>query len=179
MELAEICYQIILSVSKNVIRDHIRDILEKNDVDFLPIPCPEAILQEKKNDHCFRPFNRLCDCNTTLGECFRKKDIITEKKLRKMKKIYSSLEEVENEVQRQIDAWKDLLRKDIETQRWAKFLQDIFSKVWRISIILHWQSNNPFIIKRVENRQHTEITTDLLLNIEEDVLYEFVKSENY
>lgn len=179
MELAEICYQIILSVSKKVIRDHIHDILEKNDVDFLPIPSPDAIIQEKKNDHCFRPFNRHCDCNTTLGEYSRKKDTITKSKLRKMKKVYSSPEEVENEVQRQIEAWKDLLRKDIETQRWVNFLQDIFSKVWRICIILHWQSKDPFIIKRVEKRQHTEITTDLLLNIEEDVMYEFVKSENY
>ncbi len=177
--MVEICYHIILSVSRNVTRDHLCEILEKNNVDFLPIPCPDAIRQEKKNDHCFRPFNRHCDCNTTLGEFFRKKDSLTKSKHRKMKKIYSSPEEVEKEVQRQIEAWKDQLKKDIETQRRISFLQDIFSKVWRINIVLHWQSNDPFIIKNVEKRQHTEITPDLLLNIEEDTLYEFVKSENY
>ncbi len=168
-----------LEVQSTFFLFYLPDILEKNDVDFLPIPCPDAIIQEKKSDHCFRPFNNHCDCNTTLGEYFRKKDDIAKSKLKKMKKIYSSLEEAENEVQRQIDVWKDLLRKDIETQRWVKFLQGIFSKVWRINIILHWQSKDPFIIKRIEKRQHTEITTDLLLNIEEDVMYEFVKSENY
>ncbi|MHA2363102.1 MAG: hypothetical protein ACXAC7_04035 [Candidatus Hodarchaeales archaeon] len=145
----------------------------------MSIPCPDAIKQEKKNDHCFQPFNRHCDCNTTLGEFIRKKERITKSKLKKMKKIYSSQEEVEKEVKRQIKVWKDLLINDIETQRWVTFLQDIFSKVWRINLILHWQSNDPFVIKRVETKQHTEITADLLLNIEEDTMYEFVKSENY
>ncbi|MFW9904350.1 MAG: hypothetical protein ACFFFH_08470 [Candidatus Thorarchaeota archaeon] len=177
--MVEICYHIILSVSKNVTRDQISDILEKNNVDFIPIPCPDAITQKKKNDSCYSPFNRHCDCNTTLGAFLRQKDRFTKSKLKKMKKIYSSPEESKEEVQRQIEAWKELLVNDIETQRWISFLQDIFSKVWRINIVLHWQSDDPFIIKRLETRQHTEITSDLLLNIEEDVMYVFVKRVSY
>ncbi|MFX1284775.1 MAG: hypothetical protein ACFFB5_14035 [Promethearchaeota archaeon] len=177
--MVEICYQIILSASKNVSRDQISDILERNEIDFISIPCPNAIIREKKNDNCYSPFNRHCDCDTTLGAFLRKKDRITKTKRRKMKKVYSSPQESEKEVQRQLEAWKELLKNDIETQRWISFLQDIFSKVWRINIILHWQSHDPFIIKRVETKYHTEITPDLLLNIEEDVLYEFVKRISY
>ncbi|MFW9991757.1 MAG: hypothetical protein ACFFD4_06835 [Candidatus Odinarchaeota archaeon] len=176
--LIRICYYITVSISKNVKREHIIQILEKNEVDFLPVACPDAVAQTRKKDQCFQPFNRHCDCDTTLGIIHRRKNIVTKGKLKRIKKLYSSQEEVEKEVLRQNEAWRDLMKKERETQQWLNFLQELLTKIWRVNIIIHWQSN-PFLIKRIEKIGHAEITPDLLLNIEEDVLYEFVKEKNY
>ena len=175
--LTPICIHVIVSLSSHIERDLLDPILEKYDFDFLPRECPDEFQEKRRGDQCFQPFDRHCDCETPLGIIYRRKGVVTKKELKRLRKTFqSSPAELEEEITRR----KELLKKYPETQQWLNFLTEILAQndIWRINVIIHQQSD-PFIIKRTERINDNEIMAELLLNLETDILYEFIKEKTY
>ena len=74
------------------------------------------------------------------------------------------------------------LEEELEINRWLDLLHGLLDskKVSRIGLLKHWYTrglhDEEFRINRTEKAQINAITSDFLLNLEEDVLYEFFPS---
>ena len=71
------------------------------------------------------------------------------------------------------------IEKEIEINKWNNFLTSVIgkNKLTRVGILKHWYSkglsNEDFLIKNTEHISVKELNSDILLNLEDDVLYEF------
>ena len=77
------------------------------------------------------------------------------------------------------------MERDEEIKRWMEFLHSLLDPkiVSRIGLLKHWYNkglqNEEIIIKRTERVEVNDISPELLLNLEEDVLYEFFLSYGF
>jgi len=134
---------------------------------------------------------KQCDCGTALGSLSRggaDKPVTFERNLKKFRqqgwsetKIERWLEQKEQHRERleredealarsgdaELDRWVELLNSLLQTKRAAKF-----------SLLLHWYQgrieSERIRIQRREKVRLSEVTSERLMRVEEDVLYEFV-----
>jgi len=77
------------------------------------------------------------------------------------------------------------MERDGKIKRWMDFLHSLLDtkNVNRIGLLKHWYNkrlqNEEIIIKRTERVDVNEISPEFLLNLEEDVLYEFFPSYGF
>ncbi|MFX0070337.1 MAG: hypothetical protein ACFFAO_04525 [Candidatus Hermodarchaeota archaeon] len=190
------CFYITATLPKEASFDTIKEIFNEYNMVFNPIQNKSIQTQLRPSDLYFRATKSYCDCGTVLGSLNRKQEyqnFLNSKKIRTLKK--------KKWTDDQIDKWiKEKLKKDSsstigkkltpmeidkETTRWMKFLQSLLNnkKVSRIGLLKHWYDGALEIEKitliRIEKIPINRISPKFLLNLEEDVLYEFIPAYNF
>ena len=181
------CFYITTTLPKKTDIESFRDILNKYNMVFSPIDNSTFSSQLRPGELLFRATKDYCDCDTSLGilnqhRAYQK--LLNSKKVKTLRK--------KKWTQSQIDEWiKEKLQKksphskrsitenerQLDAERWGNFIQEILKKVKRIGVFKHWYSasieNEAVSIKRTERIDLQELNANYLLNLEEDVLYEF------
>ncbi|MFB0562055.1 MAG: hypothetical protein ACETWM_12700 [Candidatus Lokiarchaeia archaeon] len=147
-------------------------------MDFLPKDCSEELLEKRKGDVCFRPIERHCDCDTTLGILSRRGGVLNKKDIKRLKKRNPKMDE--EMIARIAKQRMQELESAPETVQWFDFLQELLSsgEVFHIGLLIHWGWIPP-VIKETRKVRKEDITKELLLNMEQDVLYEFIREVQY
>ncbi len=181
------CFYITATLPNNTDIESVRDILNKYNMAFSSINNSILNSQLRSGELYFHATKDYCDCGTFLGFLNQDREyqqLLNSKKVKTLRKKKWN--------QSQIDVWiKDKLKKkpphgkksitenerQLDVERWSNFIQEILKTVKRIGILKHWYSgsleNEDISIKRTERISLKDLTTDYLLNMEEDVLYEF------
>lgn len=147
-------------------------------MDFLPKNCSEKILEKRKNEVCFQPIDRHCDCDTTLGILSRRGGVLTKRDIKRLKKRNPNMDE--EMIARIAQQRMQELERAPETVQWFDFLQELLSsgEAFHIGLCIHW-GWDPSVIKETRKFKKEAITKELLLSMEKDVLYEFIREVQY
>jgi hypothetical protein len=181
------CFYITATLPKNTDIESVRDNLNRYNMGFSPIDNSTLSSQLRSGELLFRATKDYCDCDTSLGFLNRENEyqkLLNSKKVKTLRK--------KKWTQSQIDEWiKEKLRKkpphnkrsitenerQLDAERWSNFIQEILKKVKRIGVLKHWYSasleDEEVSIKRTERISLQDLNNNYLLNLEEDVLYEF------
>lgn len=184
------CFYITATLPKGTLLDKFRKVLDKNRMEFSPIYNPIVQSQLRPGELYFRATKNYCDCETALGSLNKLQDYQTlykSKKVKVLKKKNWSEEEIDNWIKiklksKQKKTGSKLSQLDIknDTERWIGFLKSMLKnkKVARLGILKHWYSrgieDESIKIKRTQQISINELTQELLLNLGEDILYEFL-----
>ncbi len=176
-EVKGICYYITATLPKKVKMENIRPVLYKYWMDFLPQDCPEELLEKRSNNVCFRPIEHHCYCDTTLEILNRRGGVLTKKDLKRLKK---NPEMNEERIARIAEQRMQELENAAETVQWFEFLREFLrcGEVFHIGLFIHWASDS-LVINETKRFKKEDITKELLLNMEQDVLYEFMMEVQY
>ncbi len=188
--MIKLCYYITATLPNEVNLEELKSYFDKFDMDFSPINNDNVKSQLKPNELYLRATKNYCDCDTVLGSQNRSqeyKKLLKSKKIRTLKNKKWSEEQIHNWIKNKISSkqHKTALRKTPmeiyqEIDNWMNFLHTLLNmaKIKRIGLLKHWYRagliSEEIIIKKTESIKSKEITPDLLLNLEEDVLYEFL-----
>ncbi len=155
-------------------RSHLQPLLAEHQMAFVPVECSTAILKVRGNDRCYRPIQRHCDCDTTLGIIWRRGGSVSKRKIKRLRRHSSLSEEAMAEF---VAAQKHQLEKAPETVQWYNFIHAILGtrEVWHLGLILQWWDPKPAVIKRHEVVKKVDVTPEFLLSIEEEVFYDIQK----
>lgn len=183
------CFYITTTLPKKADIESIRTIIDKYNMIFTPISNYNIISQLRSGELYFRATKDYCDCDTSLGILNRKREyqkLLNSKKvktLRKKKWTESEIDEwIIKKLQKKSSHSKCFItekERQLDIQRWTNFILDLMEskKISRIGILKHWYKyglqNEDFTLKSTIKMHVDEITSELLLNLEEDVLYEF------
>ncbi len=159
---------------------------EKCDNNFVISQLKESEVYIKKN-------SKICDCGTELGmlkrmnlpETFR----IEKSEIEKLNKKGWS--------ESKINRWTEDRKKDVEKKRkqynsranelhtdienWLTYLRNLFEQtsVSHFGLLLHWYKggleNEKIKLNERRKVRISEVTEDILLNIDEDILYDIVR----
>ncbi len=173
--VSSICYFITATLAKSVEMSRLQPLLVEHQMTFLPVECSPAILSVRENDRCYRPIQRHCDCDTTLGIIRRRRGSVPKSKLKRMRRHSSFSEEAIAEF---IAGQKHQLEKAPETVQWYNFIHAILDirEVWHLGLILQWWDPNSTVIKRHQVTKKADITPEFLISIEEEVFYDIQRS---
>jgi hypothetical protein len=134
---------------------------------------------------------KYCDCGTALGSLSNRvqdKAIDFEPQVRKLRKqgwseakIKRWLEQKEQTKERHLREDEALARGGAaELDRWIMFLKELINvrRIPMVGLLLHWYNGGVeaerINFQRRERLRLSEVTTERLMKIEEDVLYEIV-----
>ena len=173
--------------------EEIKPIIEKHEMGFSPINNKSAISQIKPGDQFLRATKKTlyCDCDTVLG-CMskeaEKRSLMESKKVKKLKKKGWNLAQIDEWIEDKIKSkkskrrqkwWPELQRKKADL--WIDFMNELIEveSVSRIGILKHWYVGD-LAEENIKIRETTRINLnqdiyDVLLNMDEDVVYEFYK----
>jgi len=183
------CYYITATLPKGTKLDSLKPILEKFGMDFSLLKNPNITSQLRPNEIYLRATKSYCDCNTTLGSRSITPEynkILKSQKVRSLRKKQWTDEQIHLWILEKINNKKPKghdnltpIEKDIEINNWINFLTKVFdnNKLTRVGILKHWYSkglsNEDFLIKNTERISVKKLNSNILLNLEDDVLYEF------
>ena len=181
------CFYITATLPKKTDIESVRDILNRYNMVFSPIDNKTFSSQLRSGELLFRATKDYCDCDTSLGVLNQDKSyqvLLNSKKvktLRKKKWTESQIDEwIKEKLQKKSPHSKRSItenERQLDVERWVNFIQEILKKVKRIGVFKHWYSgsieNEELSIKRTERINLQDLNTNSLLNLEEDVLYEF------
>jgi hypothetical protein len=189
------CFYITATLPKGTKIDSIRKILDNYEMNFSKIHNSVVESQLRQGELYFRATKDYCDCDTVLGSLNRLQDFQTlydSKKVKTLKKKNWSEEDINKWVDQKLKTkgkktGKKLTPIEIknQTDRWINFLHDLLDNktVSRIGFLKHWYNkgldDEKIQIKETKKISINEITPDYLLNLEEDVLYEFLPIYNF
>ncbi|MFX1571629.1 MAG: hypothetical protein ACFFB0_02690 [Promethearchaeota archaeon] len=189
------CYYITATLPNDVNLEELKSYFDKFNMDFSPINNSNVKPQLRPNEMYLRATKSYCDCDTVLGSqnlSQEYKKLLKSKKIRTLKKKKWSEEQIHNWIMNKINSkqHKTALKKTPieihqEIDKWRNFLHTILNvaKIKRIGLIKHWYNtglvNEEILIKNTEEIKFKEITPNLLLNLEEDVLYEFFATHSF
>lgn len=183
------CYYITATLPKDTNLDSLKPILGKFDMDFALLKNTNITSQLRPEEIYLRATKSYCDCNTTLGSRsitpeYNKK--LKSQKVRGLRKKRWTDEQIHLWILEKINNKKPKghdnlipIEKDIEINNWINFLTQLLgkNKLTRVGILKHWYSkglsNEVFLIKNTERISVKELNSGMLLNLEDDVLYEF------
>ncbi|TFG16908.1 MAG: hypothetical protein EU533_08665 [Promethearchaeota archaeon] len=190
------CFYITSTLPKDVDLEELKDIFNQFNMAFIPIQNQNIQSQLHAGELYFRATKNYCDCDTVLGSLNNLQEyqnLRNSQKVRSLKKKKWTDE--------QIDEWiKEKLQKegsstlgkkltsmeiDKETKKWLNFLRSILNnkKVSRIGLLKHWYDKDlqteEINLTRTEIKPIDKITPEFLLNLEEDVLYEFLPTYSF
>ncbi|MFX0028307.1 MAG: hypothetical protein ACFE8B_03790 [Candidatus Hermodarchaeota archaeon] len=183
------CFYITATFPKGTQVEKFRQILEKYEMEFSPIHNPKVQSQLRPDELYFRATKNYCDCDTVLGSMNSLQDFQTlskSKKVKALKKKNLSEKEIKDWIttklkSKQNGSGKKLspLERKNETERWIQFLNDLIGNkiVSRIGILKHWYEkgleDEEIKISKTQKITINTLSSDLLLNLSEDTLYEF------
>ncbi|MFW9874194.1 MAG: hypothetical protein ACFFG0_13895 [Candidatus Thorarchaeota archaeon] len=184
------CFYITATLPKETKIDDFRDILDKYNMEFSKIHNPAVESQLRLDELYFRATKDYCDCDTPLGALNKLQDfqnLYNLKKVKTLRKKNWSEEEINKWIDQKLKnkskkTGKKLSSMEIKerTNRWISFLHDLLDNkiVLRIGVLKHWYNRGleeeKINIKKTKKISINEITSDYLLTLEEDVLYEFL-----
>ncbi len=148
--------------------------------------------QLKASEIYIKKNSGVCDCGTELGILKRSPEIFKVEKSEIEKIIKKGWSESK------INRWTEDRKKGIEKNRkkykspsnesytdienWATYLRNLFEQasINYFGLLLHWYSDDGLeteMIKLTERKRIriNEVTEDILLNIEQDILYDIVR----
>ncbi|MFW9881264.1 MAG: hypothetical protein ACFFG0_50005 [Candidatus Thorarchaeota archaeon] len=189
------CFYITATLPKGTKIDNLRKILNNYEMNFSKIHNPFIESQLRPGELYFRATKDYCDCDTVLGSLSKLQDFQTlynSKKVKTLKKKNWSKEEItkwidQKLIAKNIKTGKKLTPIEIkqQTDRWINFLHDLLDHkaVSRVGILKHWYSKRlekeKLQIKEIRKIFINKITPDYLLNLDEDILYEFLEIYNF
>jgi len=193
--LVNLCYYITATLPDDVNLEELKAIFNEFDMEFSLINNYNVKSQLRRNELYLRATKSYCDCDTVLGSqnCSQEyENLIKSKKVKTLKKKKWSEEQIHNWIMNKImfKKHKKTLGKipaevDQEIDKWINFISTLLNtrKIKRIGILKHWYrgglENEEFLIKNTERVNFKEINPDLLLNLEVDVLYEFLTTHAF
>ena len=137
----------------------------------------------------FRATKDYCDCDTSLGFLNREAEyqkLLNSKKVKTLKKKKWTESEIDEWIRLKLQnkpshSKSSITQKErhLDIERWTNFILEIINskKVSRIGILKHWYryglNDEEIILKRTVKSFIDEVKPELLLKLEEDVLYEF------
>ncbi|MFX1338941.1 MAG: hypothetical protein ACFFDK_10055, partial [Promethearchaeota archaeon] len=144
----------------------------------------------------FRATKDYCDCDTVLGSLNNLQEyqnLLNSQKVRTLKKKKWTDEEIDKWIKEKLQKegsstiGKKLtpMEREKEITRWLDFLNSILNnkKVSRIGLLKHWYDKDlqteVITLARTEKIYIDKITPEFLLNLEEDVLYEFLPPHSF
>ena len=183
------CYYITLSLPNDKELEKLREILYDYNMTFSQINNKSFQSYLKEEQLIFRPTKEYCDCDTALGAFNRQNEyekLLQSKKVRKLKKKKWTQEQIDNWIWDKINIRPPHVKKSItpmerenEITKWFNFFHEIIDlkDVSQIGILKHWYTstleNEEITLKRKQKVNLKGVDKDFLLNLEEDVLYEF------
>jgi len=183
------CYYITATLPKNTRLDSLKPILEKFDMDFSLLKNTNITSQLRQEEIYLRATKSYCDCNTTLGSQSITPEynkLLKSQKVRGLRKKRWTDEQIHLWILEKINNKKPKghdnltpIEKESEINNWINFLTALLgkNKLTRVGILKHWYSkslsNEDFLIKNIERISVKKLNSNILLNLEDDVLYEF------
>ena len=183
------CYYITATLPKDTKIDSLKPILGKFDMEFSILKNANITSQLRPDEIYLRATKSYCDCNTSLGslsitpEYFK---MLKSQKIRELRKKRWTDEQIHLWILEKINNKKPKghdnltpVEKDIEINNWINFITNVLSKnkLNRVGLLKHWYSkglsDEEFLIKNTERISLKELNSGILLNFEDDVLYEF------
>jgi hypothetical protein len=182
------CYFITATMSADGDENAVRRLAQQHLLRWERITNPTVISLLRPGETYFFTTRGMCDCDTAIGSAHR--DLIREPNwAREIKKLRKK-----GWTQQKIERWEADRRKDIERNRsmaearqgagsvgvqsWIDFIRSVIesSSASGIGIVLHFYAgslNREACIRERRSVSIDELTTEFLLNVEEDILYTF------
>ena len=183
------CFYITATLPKNTILEDFRDLFNKYNMAFSPLKNANVSSQLRPEELYFRATKDYCDCDTILGSHNQLKSyqkLLKSKKIKTLRKKKWTEEQIDEWINQKLNKneskhQKKLtpLEEELEINRWLDLLHGLLDskKVSRIGLLKHWYTkglqDEEFTIIRTEKVNINTVTSDFLLNVEEDVLYEY------
>jgi len=183
------CFYITATLPKRTDLDKIRAILDEFEMAFIPIHNDRVLTQVKAGELYLRATKSNCDCDTILGSLNRQNEyqtLLNSKKVKTLRKKKWTDEEIDNWINQKLKNKKGEVggkltpnERKSEIERWRQFILNLLenSKVSHIGILKHWYQGalegENITLKETRRIQNSKVTLDFLLNLEEDILYEF------
>jgi hypothetical protein len=188
------CFYITSTLPKNIKLEGLKGLFQEYDMSYEPVKNQAIQDQLRPDELYFRATNAYCDCDTILGALNTSEDykkLLNSQKVRNLRKKKWTSEQIDNWISEKIkgnnpkfDRLTDI-EKENKIKRWIDFINAILAsdQVKRIGILKHWYnaglSNEEFTIRETKQIQIDQLNKNLLLNLEEDILYEFIPIYKY
>jgi len=183
------CFYLTSTLPKDADLDQLRPIFNDFNMGFHPIENEYIQSQLRSQELYFRATNAYCDCDTVIGSQINQQayqNLMNSKKVKTLRKKQWSEAQIEAWILKKLKTKKPKqtqnltpLEKDLELRRWTDFIHIILqnSSVSRVGLIKHWYDggleNEKFIIRETKEVKASDISPEFLLNLREDILYEF------
>lgn len=182
-------FYITTTLPKDTDTDSIKTILDRYNMAFSPINNINLSSQLRPGELYFRATKDYCDCDTSLGILNRESEyqiLLSSKKVKTLKKKKWTESEIDEWIRKKLQkkpshSKRSITEKErqLDIDRWVNFILEIINsnKATRIGILKHWYRyglhDEVITIKRTDKSYIDEAKSELLLDLEEDVLYEF------
>ena len=159
---------------------------------FSPLENSYVSSQLRPEDLYLRATKNYCDCDTVLGSYNQLKSyqkLLSSKKVKTLRKKKWTDEEIDKWIKEKLNNNEPkhrkkltLLEEEQEINRWLDLLHGLLDskKISRIGLLKHWYTkgldDEDFTIKKIEKVNINTVNSDFILNVEEDVLYEYYSS---
>ncbi|MFX1498846.1 MAG: hypothetical protein ACFFBH_15080 [Promethearchaeota archaeon] len=186
------CYYITSTLPEGTNLEDLKPIFEEFNMYFFPIDNKKLKTQFRPGELYFRTTKDYCDCDTVLGSnnpLQEYEKLLKSKKIKSLKKKKWSNEQIQEWIMDKIKLKshkkshkKIPSERDQELKKWMDFISNLlkFQKLKRIGLIKHWYDadleGEDFKIKETKRINIDDLNSDFLLNLKEDVLYEFFMS---
>lgn len=160
--------------------ENIKGLLEEYDFEFSVIHNQAIVTQLSKDEVYYKVTKYGCDCDTGLGK-YEVYNMNFDSKLELSNK--SDLDETFiNSLRQDFNDRNKGYKTDVK--KWGNFIKRILgnNEIHRIGILLHFYEQGyefeKFKIKEIKKYKVNQVNSDLLLKLEEDILYFFSKWQN-
>jgi hypothetical protein len=184
------CFYITSTLPKDTDIESIRPILNQYNMAYTPIKNNNLDKQLRPDELHFRATKDYCDCDSSLG--FQNRDreyqeLLNSKKVKTLRKKKWTEIEIDEWIKKKLKNKPPHTKRSItenerqlDVNRWIDFISEIINKkiVSRIGVLKHWYThglqNEEFNITKTVKLHLDELTSELLVNLAEDVLYVFL-----
>ena len=190
------CFYITATLPKDVDLEQLKDTFNEYNMAFNPIKNNNIQSQLRTGELYFRATKDYCDCGTVLGSSNNLQEyqnLLNSQKVRTLKKKKWTDEEIDKWIKEKLQKkgtstiGKKLTPMEIDEKikRWLDFLRSLLDnkKASRIGLLKHWYDKGlqteEITLTRTEKINIDKITSEFLLNLEEDVLYEFFPTYSF
>ena len=190
------CFYITATLPKDVDLEQLKDIFNEYNMAFNPIENDNIQSQLRTGELYFRATKDYCDCDTILGslnKLQKYQNLLNSQKVRTLKKKKWTDEEIDKWIKEKLQKkasstiGKKLTPMEIDEKikRWLDFLRSLLDdkKASRIGLLKHWYDKalqtEEITLTRTEKINIDKISPEFLLNLEEDVLYEFLPTYSF
>ena len=190
------CFYITATLPKDVDLEELKAIFNEYNMAFNPIENDNIQSQLRTGELYFRATKDYCDCGTVLGSLNNLQEyqnLLKSQKVRTLKNKKWTDEEIDKWIKEKLHKegsstiGKKLTPMEIDEKikRWLDFLRSLLDnkKASRIGLLKHWYDKGlqteEITLTRTEKINIDKITPEFLLNLEEDVLYEFFPTYSF
>jgi hypothetical protein len=185
------CYYITATLPTGTKLKALMPVFDSYEMAFSPVNNKHIQSQLGSEELYFRPTQGYCDCDTVLGslDISQMHDaLVDSKKVKKLRKKGWSEEEINNWISEKMQKERAKKRKkdkywpefrNQQATRWINFLRELLDTglTSRVGILIHWYKGGldaeQIKIKKTQRINVESISAELLMNLKEDVLYEF------